>query len=360
VLTTVFIILLWVFYFVARINAPADGEGHNSDWLASFSKPARHAHDVIVDFVSSTTGRYKSSDQKQEDLHDGPRAGPLSAGAFEGMDGLDILPPMLSTSSIPSHHGTAIEVVATTSTVSIVQETATVATETLPFTGEVVREQLPDPPPTQSPTRKRFFTLATMVKNQRRFIREWVEFHRMMGAEHFIFYDNDSTDGSIEVVQHYIDEGIVDWIPWPPKTPTPPYHATTQMEDWQERWFQDALATCLYNDWTIHKQGPCQLAAFLDAIRRTNHGVSRWLGIWDIDEFIFPRPQAGFTNLAGLLKQQFDKLTHIRVWGLVFGTSGHVTSPTRKPGSPLQPLLIEEYTHRAPTYRMSLFVVINV
>jgi Glycosyltransferase family 92 len=59
-----------------------------------------------------------------------------------------------------------------------------------------------------------------------------VEFHHMLGVEHFIIYDNDSTDLPIEVVQVYVDQGLVTWIPWPPKTNPPPFHARTKLEDW--------------------------------------------------------------------------------------------------------------------------------
>ena len=80
----------------------------------------------------------------------------------------------------------------------------------------------------QSVNRKRFLPVATMVKNQRRWLREWIEFHHMMGVDHFIIYDNNSTDLTIEVVQVYIDRGLVEWIPWPPETLPPPLKSKTK------------------------------------------------------------------------------------------------------------------------------------
>jgi len=148
-------------------------------------------------------------------------------------------------------------------------------------------------------------------------------------------------------VQVYIDQGLVTWIPWPPKTNPPPFHARTKLEDWQENWFRDSLDTCLSNDWPIHRQGPCQLAAFLDAIRKTKDGVSRWLGIWDVDEYIFPKPGCGHETMTDLLMAHFSNYTHLMLHGMVFGTNGHVTPPVRKEGDELQPLLTEEYTYRA-------------
>jgi hypothetical protein len=115
----------------------------------------------------------------------------------------------------------------------------------------------------------------------------------------------------------------------------------------------DALETCLDDSFTIHKQGPCQMAAFLDAIWRTDKGVSRWLGVWDVDEFIFPREHSGFKTLSSLLRAHFSDFTHLEFQGNVFGTSGHALAPQRKPGSTLPALITEEYTYRAELDRMS-------
>jgi Glycosyltransferase family 92 len=186
-----------------------------------------------------------------------------------------------------------------------------------------------------------------MVKNQRRWMREWIEFYLMMGVEHFIIYDNDSNDRLLEILQCYIDDGIITYIPWPPKEVPPPIEARTKFEYWQDTWFRDSLETCLNNDWPIHRQGPCQLAAFTDAIRRTKNGVSRWLGIWDVDEYIYPRQHCKYNTMADLLRAEYENITHIKFWGNVFGTSGHVEPARRRPGSPLQALMTEEYTRRA-------------
>ena len=93
---------------------------------------------------------------------------------------------------------------------------------------------LAKPIPLGSISHQRYLTIATMFKNKRRWVREWIEFHLMMGAEHFIMYDNDSTDFPLEVLQYYIDQGLVTYIPWPPKeVPPPPESFKTQLEEWQ-------------------------------------------------------------------------------------------------------------------------------
>jgi hypothetical protein len=216
-------------------------------------------------------------------------------------------------------------------------------------------EELSDPRPVRASFHQRYLTLATMIKNQRRWIREWVEFHIMIGVEHFIIYDNESTDLPFEILEPYVEQGLVTYVIWPPKSIPPPKNFKTGLDRWQYRWLRDALDTCLDDGWELHRQGPCQLAAFMDAIQRTKDGVSRWLAIWDVDEFIFPQEKSNFRTLSGLLRRHFADADHIKIWGNVFGTNGHVDhAAERKPGSRLPALLTEEYTWRGPLDRITL------
>lgn len=50
-------------------------------------------------------------------------------------------------------------------------------------------------------------------------MKEWIDFHRLAGVDHFYFYDNDSSDNLKEVLQPYIDEGIVEYEACPGKRP---------------------------------------------------------------------------------------------------------------------------------------------
>jgi hypothetical protein len=201
-----------------------------------------------------------------------------------------------------------------------------------------------------------------MFKNQRRWLREWLEFYLMMGVDHFIIYDNNSTDLPLEILQGYIDREQVTYIPWPPaQIPPPPETFTTQLEEWQYSWFHDCLDTCLAQEWIIHSQVPCQLAAWSDAIRRTKGGGSRWLATFDVDEYIFPRPTSAFKSLAELLRRKYRDTDHIRVYGNTFGTNGHVHHAARvNSSSPLHALLTESYTQRAPYERISIWMLLIV
>jgi len=217
--------------------------------------------------------------------------------------------------------------------------------------------ELPDPIPTRASSHQRFLTIMTMVKNQRRWLREWLEFYLMMGVEHFYIYDNESKDYPLEILQPYIDDGIVTYIQWPRKDIPPPPKFKTKLEQRQYQWFSDQLLSCMDDDWTMHKQGPCQLAAFADAVRRNTGGVTRWLASIDVDEFMFPRPQSNFTSIAEMLQTNFADEDHVTVWGGMFGANGHKDwAARREPGEPLQALVTESYTRRAKLHSILLYL----
>ena len=48
------------------------------------------------------------------------------------------------------------------------------------------------------------------IKDEVRYIPEYIEFHILQGFDHFIFYDNKSTDNLLEVIKPYIDSGLVE------------------------------------------------------------------------------------------------------------------------------------------------------
>ena len=59
--------------------------------------------------------------------------------------------------------------------------------------------------------------LAAMVrvKDEARFLPEWIAHHLNLGVEHFYVYDNGSTDGTKEVLAPFVDSGVATYVPWP-------------------------------------------------------------------------------------------------------------------------------------------------
>lgn len=48
------------------------------------------------------------------------------------------------------------------------------------------------------------------IKNEARYIPEYIEFHLLQGFDHFIFYDNESNDNLLEVISPYIEQNLVE------------------------------------------------------------------------------------------------------------------------------------------------------
>lgn len=60
-------------------------------------------------------------------------------------------------------------------------------------------------------------TFAYWIKNEEPYLAEYLEFHILQGVDHFIFYDNGSTDGTKEILEPYIKAGLVELRTYPPE-----------------------------------------------------------------------------------------------------------------------------------------------
>lgn len=57
-----------------------------------------------------------------------------------------------------------------------------------------------------------FLSVVAIMKNEKPYLKEWIEYHLLQGVEHFYLCDNDSTDGSKEYLEPYIKSGIITYI----------------------------------------------------------------------------------------------------------------------------------------------------
>ena len=141
-----------------------------------------------------------------------------------------------------------------------------------------------------------YLSICAVFKDEGPYLREWIEFHRLVGVERFYLYDNGSADNSREVLSPYVEQGIA-----------------------------------VVRDWPIW---PAQIQAY-DHCLKHNGSDARWIAFIDIDEFLFSptgRPVAE-------LLVEFERWPGVGVNWCVFGSSGHRTMP---PG-----LVIESYLHRS-------------
>jgi Glycosyltransferase family 92 len=162
-------------------------------------------------------------------------------------------------------------------------------------------------PPRNRTQPTRYLSVTAIVKNEGRYLREWIEFQRLMGVEQVYFYDNGSTDDSVQVLAPFVAEGFVTVIPW----------VTFDAEASQ----REAYAP--------------QRQAYAHAI--CNFGPQfRWMAFIDLDEFLFP---VTAPNLVEVLSRYEDCPCLCVPW-FHFGFAGHETPPAG--------LVIENYTQRGP------------
>jgi hypothetical protein len=144
-----------------------------------------------------------------------------------------------------------------------------------------------------------YLSAVAIFKDEARHLDEWLAFGVLEGIEHFLLYDHVSKDNPREVLQPWIDAGIVELIDWP----------------------------------VIWKNG-AQKEAYIDALHRLR-GRTRWAAFIDIDEFLF---SPSGCELPDVLKR-YEAHAGVVVNWQCYGTSGHATRP--------EGLTIECYTHRA-------------
>jgi hypothetical protein len=147
---------------------------------------------------------------------------------------------------------------------------------------------------------------VAIFQNEGRFIKEWIEFHRLVGVEHFWLYDNNSQDDVKEILKPYIKAGIVELFDWP--------ETSKDIVFWNR----------------------IQCVAYMDAIERAS-GKAEWLAILDVDEFLFS-PQN--RSVPAILKR-YVGLGGVGANWVMFGTSG---VERLQKGD----LMTELMTHRAP------------
>ena len=143
------------------------------------------------------------------------------------------------------------------------------------------------------------FSLSTcaIFKNEAPFLREWIEFHKLQGCEHFYLYNNNSTDSFQDVLAPYIDLGEVTLIDWP-----------------------YTYANGNHDEWISIQAG-----AYLDCIKRYGH-ESVWMVFIDIDEFLFS-PSG---KIIPRILRRYFRQGAVGVYWRIFGTSNVEDIPERR------------------------------
>jgi len=132
---------------------------------------------------------------------------------------------------------------------------------------------------------KHYLSIGAIMKNEAPYLREWIEFHKIVGVERFYLYNNESTDNTVEVLQPYIRSGEVVLE-----------HCPTSIRQ------------------VNHAYNPCL---------EYYGSESEWIAFIDIDEFLFPTNE---DNLKTILDDYLEYPGLLVNW-CCFGSSGHQTKP---------------------------------
>lgn len=161
-------------------------------------------------------------------------------------------------------------------------------------------------------------SIAAIFNNEGRFLKEWIEFHKLVGVQHFYLYDNLSTDSYLEILQPYIDKREVELFGWG--------QDYNHLGEWNE----------------------VQCSAYQHALVQAK-GKTRWLAIIDLDEFIVPVKD---DNLVHLLSK-YKKYSGVGVNWQMFGTSNVARVPDNS-------TLVETLRHKQRSYHDSHKVIKSI
>lgn len=138
-------------------------------------------------------------------------------------------------------------------------------------------------------------SICAIFKNEGTYLKEWIEYHRIVGVEHFYLYNNFSSDDYNTILSPYIENGIVTLI-----------------------------------EWEVH-QG--QISAYNDCIKKYRD-TSKWIGFFDLDEFIVPNYN---NTVYEFLKEFEQKYPVVLLYWKFFGSSGRIIRDTNN-------LITEDFT----------------
>ncbi|WP_304467585.1 glycosyltransferase family 92 protein [uncultured Muribaculum sp.] len=124
-------------------------------------------------------------------------------------------------------------------------------------------------------------SLCLIFKDEEPYLKEWIDYHILIGVDHFYLYNNNSSDRFMEVLSPYIAQGKVTLIDFPEKY--------------------------------------AQVKAYRHCYE-TFHTETEWLGYIDADEYI---NLIKYDSLKDLL-DKYKNFPSVYLNWRMFGTSGHL------------------------------------
>jgi Glycosyltransferase family 92 len=137
-----------------------------------------------------------------------------------------------------------------------------------------------------TPAGPRRYHLAAMirVKDEARFLPEWLAYHVALGVEHCVIYDNNSGDDIESVMRPFIDRDLATYVPWPTVPASPSAH-----------------------EHFLRRFGP----------------DSEWVAFLDADEFVVERRPGALREVL----QRHARRPAVAINSRYFGSAGHDRIP---------------------------------
>ena len=148
-----------------------------------------------------------------------------------------------------------------------------------------------------------YLSVVTIMRNEGKYVKEWLDYHILVGVERFYIYDNESTDNLADVLEPYIKQGIV-----------------------------------VYKYFPGDKKNGIQAQAYMDCIQNYKN-ETQWLAIIDADEFIVPMKH----NTVPELLKDYESVPGLSINWLMFDSNGHDKKPRGG--------VLENYTRCNPDYQ---------
>lgn len=129
--------------------------------------------------------------------------------------------------------------------------------------------------------------VAAVVKWEWSWLIEWIEYHKLVGVDHFYIYSNEEArehELTKMILSRYFKNGLVDVFHWPGEAP--------------------------------------QMNVYKDALRLAK-GHFRWLACIDLDEFIYPIKKDTITEVL----KEFEEFDGLGVTWKIYGTGGNLWRP---------------------------------
>lgn len=134
-----------------------------------------------------------------------------------------------------------------------------------------------------------YLSIACIAKDEGLYLKEWIEYHRIVGVERFYFYDNESSDNTKEILEPYIRDEVV-------------VYRYVEGKVMQRPVYQDAILK--------------------------SRGQTRWLALIDLDEFIVPVQKNSIPDFL----RDYEQYPGVGINWLCFDHNGHETRPKEHGG----------------------------